>query len=122
MTQQQQQYQTRDNSGTLFKNDRKTEDKHPNMKGKALIGGRWYWVSAWTKEGKQGRFQSLAFEEMTDEQADKYGGHQSGSASANGSRDSAAPNRQRPPPQRQQKTEDSPFGDNQKFEDADIPF
>jgi hypothetical protein len=69
-------YQTKNNSGTLFKNDRKTEEKHPGAKGKALVGGRWYWVSAWTKDGRDGKFQSLAFDEMTDEQATKYGGHQ----------------------------------------------
>jgi hypothetical protein len=64
----------RDNTGTLFKNDRRTEDKHPNAKGKALIGGVWYWMSAWTKQGNEGPFQSLAFEEMTADQAAKYTG------------------------------------------------
>ena len=54
-------WEQRDNSGSLFKNEDKTEDKHPHAKGTALIGGVEYWVSAWTKEGKNGRFQSLAF-------------------------------------------------------------
>lgn len=88
--------QTKDNSGALFKNDRKTEDKHPNAKGKALIGGRWYWMSAWTKQTRDGDpYQSLAFEPMTNEHADKYGGNQSAGASAaprgaaNGSRKEA---------------------------------
>jgi hypothetical protein len=55
-------YEQRDNSGTLWKNDRKTSDNHPNAKGDALIDGRWYWVSAWTKRKQDGEpFQSLSF-------------------------------------------------------------
>lgn len=59
-------YETKPNSGTLFKNDKKTTDKHPNMKGRALVGGVWYWVSAWTKEAQQTgqRYQSLSFQVM----------------------------------------------------------
>ena len=59
-------WEQRDNSGSLFKNEDKTEDKHPHAKGTALIGGVEYWVSAWTKEGKNGRFQSLAFKPKED--------------------------------------------------------
>ena len=54
-------YEQRELSGSLFKNEKKTEDKHPNMTGSALIDGVEYWVSAWTKEGTKGKWQSLAF-------------------------------------------------------------
>jgi len=54
-------YEQRDNSGTLFKNDKRETDNHPHATGTALIGGVQYWVSAWTKEGAKGRFQSLSF-------------------------------------------------------------
>lgn len=55
-------YERRENSGSLFKNDKNTEDKHPNARGSALIGGVEYWVSAWTKKDKNGNpWQSLAF-------------------------------------------------------------
>ena len=62
-------YEQKDNSGSLFKNDRREKDTHPHATGSALIDGVEYWVSAWTKEGKSGKFQSLAFrrkEEKTD--------------------------------------------------------
>lgn len=55
-------YEPKDNTGTLFRNDKREKDTHPQAKGSALIDGVEYWVSAWTKEGKDGeRFQSLAF-------------------------------------------------------------
>lgn len=59
-------YQQKENSGSIFKNEKKEKDTHPNMTGSALIGGVEYWVSAWTKEGKKGRWQSLAFKPKTE--------------------------------------------------------
>jgi uncharacterized protein (DUF736 family) len=37
----------RNNSGALFKNDKKDSDKHPDYKGSATVGGVEYWLSAW---------------------------------------------------------------------------
>ena len=54
-------YEVRDNTGTLFKNDRKELDTHPDYNGKALISGVEYWISAWIKEGKTGKFFSFSF-------------------------------------------------------------
>lgn len=51
----------KDMSGVLFKNDKKEKDTHPNATGSAMIEGVEYWISAWTKDGKNGKFQSLAF-------------------------------------------------------------
>jgi hypothetical protein len=55
-------FQQKENSGSLFKNDKREKDTHPNATGSALIGGVEYWVSAWTKKDKNGNaWQSLAF-------------------------------------------------------------
>ena len=54
-------YETKELSGSLFKNEKKEKDSHPSLQGSALIGGVEYWVSGWTKEGKKGKWISLAF-------------------------------------------------------------
>jgi hypothetical protein len=50
----------RDNSGVLFKNDKKESPKHPDYKGNITVDGTDYWLSAWIKEGKSGKFMGLA--------------------------------------------------------------
>lgn len=48
-------YEMRPGSGSLFKNDKKTEDRHPNLKGKIMLpNGEVRWVSAWTKKTAAG--------------------------------------------------------------------
>jgi hypothetical protein len=55
-------YTQKDMSGSLFKNDKKDNDKQPNAKGACMVEGVEYWVSAWTKKDKNGNpWQSLAF-------------------------------------------------------------
>ncbi len=50
-----------DNSGAMFVNDRKEKDTHPDRQGTATIDGVEYWVSGWIKDGKRGKWLSLAF-------------------------------------------------------------
>lgn len=60
-------YEMKDFSGSLFKNERREKDTHPNATGSALINGVEYWVSAWTKKDKNGNnWQSLAFKPKTE--------------------------------------------------------
>lgn len=60
-------YEQKDNSGSLFRNQKKEKDTHPNATGSAMIDGIEYWVSAWTKSDKNGNpWQSLAFKRKDD--------------------------------------------------------
>jgi hypothetical protein len=49
------------NSGTLGKNERREKETHPTHSGQCTIDGKQYWISAWVKEGRNGRFFSLSF-------------------------------------------------------------
>ena len=48
------------NSGVPFKNTNKNSDKHPDYKGTIDVNGTEFWLSAWIKDGKKGKFMSLA--------------------------------------------------------------
>lgn len=61
-------YQHKDNSGSLFKNTKREKDTHPNATGSCMIDGIEYWVSAWTKTGEGGPWQSLAFKRKEEQQ------------------------------------------------------
>jgi hypothetical protein len=53
---------TRDNSGSFSANKRKEKETHPDIKGKATIGGVAYWISGWKKTNDNGIWYSLSFE------------------------------------------------------------
>lgn len=51
----------KNNSGVLFKNDRKEAETHADYTGNALIDGKEFWINAWVKEGAKGKFFSFSF-------------------------------------------------------------
>lgn len=52
-------YEQKPNSFSLFKNDKKEKDSHPDYKGSFVDDqGREYFCDAWIKEGKSGKFMS----------------------------------------------------------------
>jgi len=63
-------YEMRPGSGSLFRNDKKTTDKHPSMKGKVMLpNGEVRWLSAWTKKTAAGdTWVSLSIGELVQSQ------------------------------------------------------
>jgi hypothetical protein len=57
-----------DNSGVLFKNDKKKNDRSPDYQGNITVNGQDYWLSAWIKVGKSGKFMGLALSPKEDSQ------------------------------------------------------
>jgi hypothetical protein len=59
-------YEQRDNSGSVFVNDRKTEEHHADRSGKAMIDGKMYFVDGFLKKTSDGKpFLALRFKPMT---------------------------------------------------------
>lgn len=71
----------KDNTGVLFKNDKKLNDNHPDYKGSITVDGTEYWISSWIKNGKNGKFMGLAVtpKEQQAQQAKKPAPSTSGS-------------------------------------------
>ncbi len=64
-------YEIADNTGSIFANDRKETDSHPDGKGSAKIGGVEYWVSSWNNKTKDGKpYRKLSFQ-VKEQRAEK---------------------------------------------------
>jgi len=55
-------YTPKDNSGSLFVNDKKERESQPDRRGSARIDGVDYWVSGWVKKKEDGTaWMSMSF-------------------------------------------------------------
>jgi len=51
-------YEMKDGNFSLFKNNRKEKETHPDYAGSIMINGKEHYLNAWLKDGKNGKFFS----------------------------------------------------------------
>ena len=56
-----------DNSGALFKNEKKEKDTHPDYTGSITVEGADYWLCAWITDGALGNYLSLSVKKKDNE-------------------------------------------------------
>lgn len=55
---------SKDNSGALFKNDKKRPDKQdPDYNGSAIVNGVPYWLNCWINEKDGRKYMAIKFKE-----------------------------------------------------------
>ena len=65
-------YETRDNSGSLFRNTDKKNERGPDYSGTAVIDGTEFYMDAWLKESENGRkWMSFSFKPKQQKEAPK---------------------------------------------------
>ena len=70
-------YEMKDNSGSIFKNDKKENEIHPDYRGKMMVDGKEKSVSLWVRESKSGvKYFSMSIQEPY-----KKGGQQASTTS-----------------------------------------
>jgi len=63
-------FEQRENSGSIWINDRKEQDTQPDRTGSAKIGGRDWWVNGWLRKTNDGKpYLALSFKLKEPKQA-----------------------------------------------------
>jgi hypothetical protein len=60
-------YEQKDMTGSLFKNERKETDSHPDYNGSCTINGVAYWQNVWLNKDKNGKtYMSFKYKPKVD--------------------------------------------------------
>lgn len=63
-------YELKPGNGTLFENNRKQSDTHPDLTGSINVNGVEHWFSGWWKQGSSGaQFLSVSIGKPKDQQS-----------------------------------------------------
>lgn len=68
--------QDRDNSGVLFKNDKKAKENQPDMTGSVIVNGQKLRIAAWKRESNGKAYLSLSISEFAALEPAKANGYQ----------------------------------------------
>ena len=67
-------YIPKEGSGSLFRNERKNSENHPDYTGSIMVNNREHYLSAWVKEGTKGKFFSVSIGKEKEAKAFKPAG------------------------------------------------
>lgn len=63
-------YEQKDNSGSLWVNDKKTADNHPDRTGSLMVNGQEFWINGWLRKTQDGKpYLSLSVKPKEQQQA-----------------------------------------------------
>jgi len=81
-----------ENSGALFKNDDKSNERHPDYKGSLNVNGVDFWISSWLKTSKAGaKYMSLSVTPKNENNTRKPVASKSATENDNGPWDDGVP-------------------------------
>lgn len=120
------QQKTFDNTGSLFINEKKVSEKHPDYKGSITINGQKYWLSGWLrlndKKDGSGKVQyiSISAEAAEQKQAAPVGFPTAGSGMLRTAASLSTNASQAPAPRRAPAPAPAPVADEEGKDD--LPF
>ena len=65
----------KDNSGALFKNDKKRSDNDPDYRGQAVVNGQEFWLAAWINTARNTGQKYMALKLNPKDEADQRTRH-----------------------------------------------
>jgi hypothetical protein len=64
-------YEQKDNTGVLFRNEKREKETQPTHAGQAMVNGEMVKIAAWVNEKNGKKYFSLKFSEASDAQEPK---------------------------------------------------
>lgn len=64
-------FELKEGFGSIFKNDKKGNDKAPDYSGNAMVHGKEVKIALWVKDGNKGKFFSVKVEDKQESSAPK---------------------------------------------------
>jgi hypothetical protein len=66
-------YQHKENRGSMFDNDHKETEKHPDLTGSVNVNGVVYWINGWKSETQSGKRKlSLSVQRQDERQPERH--------------------------------------------------
>lgn len=66
-------YETKPETGSLFRNEKKEKETHADYRGECMVDGRAYYMNAWLNTSKNGtKYMSLKFKPKESQQVPDF--------------------------------------------------